>query len=337
MNEPEATDGVDVRHVSFRIEEAPDDRLDRYLADRLRLSRSRVVDLLNDGHVRVNGRVPRKAYRPEPGDRIDVEVVPRPEPSLQPQDLPVEVVWEDAHLAVVVKPAGMVVHPAPGHPDGTLVNALMARLDRLSRVGGDTRPGIVHRLDKETSGLLVVAKRERAHRRLAADLARRKVSRGYLAASWGHLDQDVETVDAPVGRDPTDRTRMAVVEEGKPATTHLRRLERWRSADFLAVRLETGRTHQIRVHLRHIGHPVVRDDTYAAGWEKGFVGTGGRWAEAFAERSGRMFLHAARLAFRHPETGKRMRFTSELPDRLREARAWARATSGGAAADERGA
>ncbi len=337
MNESEATDGVDARNVSFRIEEAPEDRLDRYLADRLGLSRSRVVDLLDDGHVRVNGGIPRKSYRPEPGDRIDVEVVPRPEPSVEPQDLPVELVWEDEHLAVVVKPAGMVVHPAPGHPDGTLVNALMARLDRLSRVGGDTRPGIVHRLDKETSGLLVVAKRERAHRRLAGDLARRKVSRGYLAAAWGHLDRDDETVDAPVGRDPTDRTRMAVVERGKPATTHLRRLERWRSADFLAVRLETGRTHQIRVHLRHLGHPVVRDDTYAEGWEKGFVGTGGRWAEAFAERCGRMFLHAARLAFRHPETGKRMTFTSELPHPLGEARAWARATSGGAAARESGA
>lgn len=336
MNDPEGSDGADVRHEAFRIDEAPDDRLDRYLADRLRLSRSRVVELLGEGHVRVNGEIPRKSYRPEPGDRIEVEVVPRPEPSLEAQDLPVEVVWEDEHLAVVVKPAGMVVHPAPGHPDGTLVNALMARLDRLSRVGGDTRPGIVHRLDRETSGLLVVAKREEAHRRLARDLARRNVSRGYLAASWGHLDRDDETVDAPVGRDPSNRTRMAVVESGKRAVTHLRRLERWTSADFVAVRLETGRTHQIRVHLRHLGHPVVGDEAYAEGWEKGFVGAGGRWAEAFAERCGRMFLHAARLAFRHPTTGEPMTFTSELPEPLAGAVTWARETSGGAPSGKTG-
>lgn len=337
MNEPEGTDGTDVRHASFRIEEPPDDRLDRYLADRLRLSRSRVVDLLQDGHVRVNGEVPRKSYRPESGDRIEVEIVPRPEPSVEPQAIPVDVVWEDEHLAVVVKPAGMVVHPGPGHPDGTLVNALMARLDRLSPIGGDTRPGIVHRLDRGTSGLLVVAKRERAHRALARALARHEVRRGYLAAAWGHLDTDDRTVDAPLDRDPSDRTRRAVVEGGKRAVTHLRRLERWRSADLLAVRLETGRTHQIRVHLRHLGHPVVGDATYAEGWEKGFLGSGGRWAKELAARCDRMFLHAARLAFRHPETEERMTFTSELPEPLAKAVEWARATSGGAGQREAGA
>lgn len=337
MNEPEGTDGTDVRHASFRIEEPPDDRLDRYLADRLRLSRSRVVDLLQDGHVRVNGEVPRKSYRPEPGDRVEVEIVPRPEPSVEPQEIPVDVVWEDEHLAVVVKPAGMVVHPGPGHPDGTLVNALMARLERLSPIGGDTRPGIVHRLDRGTSGLLVVAKRERAHTALARALAHHEVRRGYLAAAWGHLDADDATVDAPLGRDPSDRTRRAVVEGGKRAVTHLRRLERWRSADLLAVRLETGRTHQIRVHLRHLGHPVVGDATYAEGWEQGFLGAGGRWAEELAARCDRMFLHAARLAFRHPVTEERMTFTSELPEPLAKAVEWARATSGGAGPREAGA
>jgi 23S rRNA pseudouridine1911/1915/1917 synthase len=334
MNEPEGADGTDVRHESFRIEEHPDDRLDRYLADRLRLSRSRVVDLLQDGHVRVNDEVPRKSYRPEPGDRVEVEIVPRPEPSVEPQAIPVDVVWEDEHLAVVVKPAGMVVHPGPGHSDGTLVNALMARLDRLSPIGGDTRPGIVPLLSLFPLFLLFFSPPSLSPLSLSLSLARHEVRRGYLAAAWGHLDADDETVDAPLGRDPSDRTRRAVVEGGKRAVTHLRRLERWRSADLLAVRLETGRTHQIRVHLRHLGHPVVGDATYAENWEKGFLGAGGRWAEELAARCDRMFLHAARLAFRHPATEERMTFTSELPAPRAKAVEWARATSGGAGPGE---
>jgi 23S rRNA pseudouridine1911/1915/1917 synthase len=258
---------------------------------------------------------------------VEVVVPPLPAARLEPEEIPVSIVYEDAHLAVVDKPAGLVVHPAPGHPSGTLVNALLARLDRLSPVGAPLRPGIVHRLDRATSGLMIVAKTERAHAVLSRALARRKVGRGYLAASWGHLDTDETKVDRPVGRSPSDRKRMAVVDGGRRAVTHVRRLERWPAADLLALRLETGRTHQIRVHLLDLGHPVVGDPVYGRGWERGMSGAGGRWAEELARRAGRLFLHAARLSFVHPETGERMAFTAPLPEPLRSAVEWARRTA----------
>lgn len=327
-------DGEWERHVLRVPAGGEGERLDRYLAGHLPLSRSRLQGLIDAGRVTVDGRPVKKSHPVTAGERVEVSVPPPPEPSLAPEALPVEILHEDEDIAVVVKPSGMVVHPAPGHESGTLVNALLHHLDRLSSLGGDTRPGIVHRLDRETSGLLVVAKTDPAHNTLSEALARRRVRRGYLAGAWGHLDDafaeaegDVVTVDRPLGRDPDDRTKRAVVEGGKRAVTHLKRLERWISADFLAVRLETGRTHQIRVHLRSLGHPVVRDETYGPGWERGFVGAGGRWAEAFAERCGRLFLHAARLSFLHPRTGERMTFTSELPEPLAGAVAWARDTS----------
>lgn len=303
------------------------DRLDRYLAERLRLSRSRIAALIEGGHVRVNGSAVRKSHVPQPGDLIEVTIPPSPPLTLEPEAIPLRIVHQDEDLAVVEKPAGLVVHPAPGHEAGTLVNALLHHLDRLSTLGGDRRPGIVHRLDRETSGLLVVAKTDETHGALARALARREVRRGYVAAAWGHLEEDETTIDRPMGRDPRERKKMAVVEGGKRAVTHLRRLERWHSADLLAVRLETGRTHQIRVHLRSVGHPVVGDATYAPRWEKGFLGAGGRWAEDLARRAGRLFLHAAHLAFRHPRTGERLSFTSRLPEPLASAVEWARSTS----------
>lgn len=320
----------DERVERLRVGPEGADRLDRWLSERLSLSRTRIAALIDQGRVTVAGQAVKKSHVPEPGDRVEVRIPPAPEPSLDPEALPLEIRHQDEHLAVVVKPAGMVVHPAPGHESGTLVNVLLHHLDRLSPVGGESRPGIVHRLDKDTSGLLVVAKTGEAHRHLARAISRRGVSRGYLAASWGRLDLagPEATVDAPVGRDPRDRKRMAVVEGGKRAVTHIRRLETWRSAELLAVRLQTGRTHQIRVHLRHLGHPVVNDPIYAPRWEGGFVGAGGRWAEELAERAERLFLHAAWLAFRHPRTGERLTFRSELPEPLSSALAWARETSG---------
>lgn len=317
----------DVRRHRLRVEPEVDDRIDRYLARRLRLSRTRVADLIGEGRVRVNGAPVSKSHRPEPGDLVDVTVPPRPRPSVEPEPIPIGIVHEDEDLVVVDKPAGLVVHPAPGHRSGTLVNALVHHVGRLSAIGGDTRPGIVHRLDRDTSGLMVVAKRDEAHRVLARALSRHEVRRGYLAAAWGHLDEEETTVDAPMGRDPRDRKRMAVVEGGRRAVTHIRRLERWNSADLLAIRLETGRTHQIRVHLRHLGHPVVCDPFYAPGWERGFMGAGGHWAKALARRSGRLFLHAARLVFRHPRTAERLSFTSDLPEPLAGVVAWARESS----------
>lgn len=313
----------------FRIQDDVDDRLDAYLADRLRISRNRIAALIDGGGVTVDGKPPRKSQRLRRGDRVEVRIPRPPPPSAEPEPIPITLVYEDEHLAVVDKPAGLVVHPGAGHRSGTLVNALLHRLGRLSSTGSPHRPGIVHRLDKDTSGLMVVARTDEAHRALAADLAARTVRRGYLAAAWGHLRDDRTTVDRPIGRDPAHRTRMAVVDGGRRAVTHLRRLERWRAADLLAVRLHTGRTHQIRVHLLALGHPIVGDPVYGEGWERGLVGAGGRWATELQRRAGRLFLHAARLSFRHPATGETLAFTSPLPEPLHSTLEWARETTGG--------
>ncbi len=308
-------------------EDAALERLDRLLADRLALSRSRVAQLISGGRVTVNGRIVPKRYRPRTGDRIGIDLPPPAPTRLEPEDIPVEIRYQDDALAVVEKPGGLVVHPAPGHPGGTLVNALLFHLGDLSSIGGDRRPGIVHRLDRDTSGLMLVARRDEAHRALSAALRRREIERGYVAAAWGHLDEERFAVDRPIGRDPRDRKRMAVREEGRPALTHVKRLERWNAAELLAVRLATGRTHQIRVHLRSLGHPVVADPVYGPDWERGFGGAGGRWAEVLRRRAGRLFLHAAHLAFEHPGTGEVMSFASPLPSPLIEAAEWARRTS----------
>jgi 23S rRNA pseudouridine1911/1915/1917 synthase len=309
--------------ITFEIDR-PQPRLDRCLAERLDLSRSRIAALIEEGLVTVDGELVRKSRPAVPGEVVTVLLPPLPPIETGPEAIPLQIVHEDRDLAVVEKPAGMVVHPAPGHSSGTLVNALLHHLGELSSTGAPLRPGIVHRLDRDTSGLLVVARTDEAHRMLSDALARQRVRRGYLAAAWGTLDWDDLTVDRPIGRDPKNRKQMAVVEGGRRAITHFRRLERWTSAEYLAVRLETGRTHQVRVHLRSLGHPVVGDPVYGPRWEQGFVGAGGHWAEELARRTGRMFLHAARLVFRHPRTGERMAFTSPLPEPLHGAAEWAR-------------
>ena len=308
----------------FRIEEELDDRLDAYLADRLRLSRSRIAELIDTGHVRVNDSPVRKSRRTRLGDRVEVRIPPSPPTAVSPEPISVEIVYEDDDFVVVNKSAGIVVHPGVGHRSGTLVNGLLHRLGSLSTIGEPDRPGIVHRLDKDTSGLMVVARQDEAHRMLARAISSREVQRGYVAAVWGHVESDEFTVNRPIARDPNIRQRMAVVEGGRPSVTHVRRLEHWRSADLLAVRLQTGRTHQIRVHLRALGHPVVGDPLYGHGWERGLLGAGGRWAAEFNRRAGRLFLHAARLSFDHPSTGEVMSFTSPLPDTLFAAVEWAR-------------
>jgi len=312
--------------VRFSVETDSDQRLDIWLSERLSLSRSRIATLVDEGRVRLDGDVARKSHHPRAGDRIEVEI-PQPVPiSLEPQPIPLPVVFEDEFLLVVDKPSGLVVHPAPGHPSGTLVNALLAVTDRLSSIGSPLRPGIVHRLDRDTSGLMVVAKRDETHRALAAAISARQVGRGYLAMTWGSLAADRLTVDRPVGRHPKDRKRMAVVQTGRRAITHVKRLERFAAAELIALRLHTGRTHQIRVHMLDLGHPVVSDPVYGQGWERGVTGAAGRWAAELSRRAPRLFLHAARLSFEHPESGERLSFTSPLPEPLSGAVAWARST-----------
>ena len=304
-------------------------RTDAVLAQLLDLSRTRIQKLLDSGAVQIEEpsgtvRAPRKS-EPVGEGWVFVARVPPPETTrLIPQDLPLDIVYQDRHLAVVNKAAGMVVHPAPGHPDGTLVNALLHHLRDLSGVGGRLRPGIVHRLDRDTSGLLVVAKTDAAHRRLADALRARRVKRLYRALVWGRFDVEEQTVDAPIARDPRDRKRMAVVQGGRRAVTHLRIREDWPAAQLLDVALETGRTHQIRVHTAHLGHPVVGDTLYSAGGARGISGPARRWADELERRVTRQFLHAAELAFTHPVTGAPNHFEAPLPEDLAAVVEWAR-------------
>lgn len=293
------------RHT-ITVDDAPGERLDVFVARRLDLSRTQSATLIATGRVTVNERAERASYRPAGGDVIVVEIPPPPGRAVEAEALPLTVIFEDEHLLVIDKAAGMVVHPAPGHWSGTLVNALLGRGSDLAAGGAPERAGLVHRLDKETSGLLLVAKTDRVHRRLSAALAERRIARRYAVLSWGHLRSDDQRVDAPVARDPRERRRMAVVAGGRRAVTDFVRIARFRSVDLLRAHLQTGRTHQIRVHLAHIGHPVVGDATY-----------GGVRRIAGGPAPARHFLHAAWILFRHPVTGSECEFRSELPDDLR--------------------
>jgi 23S rRNA pseudouridine1911/1915/1917 synthase len=310
------------------VVDATGERIDAWLAARLpELSRSRVVQLLEQGLIRVNDTVPRKSYRPAAGDVIDVQVPPPVATHVAPESIPLRILHEDADLLVIDKPAGLVVHPAPGHRSGTLVNALLHHVQDLSGIGGVLRPGIVHRLDRDTSGLMIVAKNDHAHRALSAALKRREIRRLYLTAAWGHLPQDTMEIDAPIARARHDRKRMAVAPDGRAARTRFTRLARWRAADLLRAELQSGRTHQIRVHLAHIGHAVVGDATYGANVVRGFGGPDRGWAQELARRVPRQFLHAAELRFRHPRDGAPLRFESPLPPDLAAAAQWADASS----------
>lgn len=307
------------------VVEVDGERLDAFLAARLDdLSRSRAAQLIEDGHVTVNERIPKKSEKLSAGDIVLVTMPELQQSTVTPEDIPLNIVYQDEDIVVVDKPAGLVVHPAVGHPKGTLVNALLHHIKDLSGIGGVARPGIVHRLDRDTSGLIIVAKNDDAHRTLSAALKKRDIRRRYLVAAWGHLASDKEEVDAPIGRSPHDRKKMAVVPTGRTALTRFVRLERWKGADLLKAELQTGRTHQIRVHLLSIGHPVVGDALYSPAGEKGISGPGQKWAWELARRTPRQFLHAAELAFRHPRTREVMRFSSELPADLAGAADWAR-------------
>ena len=290
---------------TFVVGAGAEDRLDRYLAGRCAdLSRTRLTRLIGDGLVAVNGGGAKASMTVHRGDEITL-VVPPPAPtSLEAEALPLAIVYEDADLLVVDKPPGLPVHPSPGHPSHTLVNALLAHCTDLSGIGGVLRPGIVHRLDMDTSGLVVVAKHDAAHQALARALKERRVTKVYLALVWGRPQPPEGSIDAPIARDPRNRKRMAVVSGGREAQTSYRTLESHEEVTLLELRPRTGRTHQIRVHLASIGHPIVGDAVY-----------GRRKTDLVT----RQFLHAAGLGFRLPSTGEHREFTAPLPPDLQQA------------------
>ena len=283
-------------------EESKNQRLDAFLASSLDgLTRSQAARLIESGEVAVNGKTAGKSYKLAGGEDIAV-TLPEPEPvEAVPQDIPLDVVYEDADVIVVNKPSGMVVHPAPGHPDGTLVNALLYHCaGTLSGVGGALRPGIVHRIDRDTSGLIIAAKNDAAHQYLSAQLADHTLARTYECIVVGKLREDRGTVDAPIARHPTDRKRMAVVAGGREAVTHWEVIARYPGYTHVRCRLETGRTHQIRVHMAYIGHPILGDTVYGA--KKEVPGLTGQ------------FLHAVGLRFLHPRTHEVVELFCPLPE-----------------------
>ena len=283
-------------------EESKNQRLDAFLASSLDgLTRSQATQLIESGEVAVNGRAVGKSYKLAGGEDIAV-TLPEPEPvEAVPQDIPLDVVYEDADVIVVNKPSGMVVHPAPGHPDGTLVNALLYHCaGTLSGIGGALRPGIVHRIDRDTSGLIIAAKNDAAHQYLSAQLADHTLARTYECIVVGKLREDRGTVDAPIARHPTDRKRMAVVAGGREAVTHWEVIARYPGYTHVRCRLETGRTHQIRVHMAYIGHPILGDTVYGA--KKEVPGLTGQC------------LHAVGLRFLHPRTHEVVELSCPLPE-----------------------
>ena len=275
-------------------------RRDAFLSADGALTRSQAARLIAEGRVRVNGKPAAKSARLSGGETVTVDVPQLRETALPPQDIPLDVVYEDDDVIVVNKPTGLVVHPAPGHPDGTLVNALLHHCgDSLSGIGGEKRPGIVHRIDRDTSGLIIAAKNDAAHLALSAQLKDHSLSRTYECLVTGNMKQDSGTVDAPIGRSSADRKKMAVVPTGRRAVTHWEVVARYPGVTHLRCRLETGRTHQIRVHMAYIGHPILGDTVYGA--KKPVPGLTGQC------------LHAAGLRFVHPRTGEPVELHCPLP------------------------
>ncbi len=275
-------------------------RLDAFLSADGALTRSQAARLIAEGRVRVNGKPAAKSARLSGGETVTVDVPQLRETALPPQNIPLDVVYEDDDVIVVNKPTGLVVHPAPGHPDGTLVNALLHHCgDSLSGIGGEKRPGIVHRIDRDTSGLIIAAKNDAAHLALSAQLKDHSLSRTYECLVTGNMKQDSGTVDAPIGRSSADRKKMAVVPTGRRAVTHWEVVARYPGVTHLRCRLETGRTHQIRVHMAYIGHPILGDTVYGA--KKPVPGLTGQC------------LHAAGLRFVHPRTGEPVELHCPLP------------------------
>jgi 23S rRNA pseudouridine1911/1915/1917 synthase len=289
---------------SYRLTADGEARLDKYVCPRVPgLSRTQVQKLIAAGNITVNGRLAKSGYRLSPGDRIDITIPPTPPSELKPEAIPLKIIYEDDDLLVVDKPPGLAVHPAPGHPEHTLVNAILAHFPHLAEIGDSLRPGVVHRLDKDTSGVMLVAKNSAAQDYLARQFQSHSVTKAYLALVKGHLTPENGIIEADIGRDLKNRKKMAVVAHGREARTEYRVVKYIGNYTLLEVMPETGRTHQIRVHLAAIGFPVVGDKVY--GVKSPYLA--------------RQFLHASRLGFKLPSTGKYVEFESELPEDLNKA------------------
>ena len=282
------------------ISEDVNNRIDTYLSEKLDYSRSKIAKMISDGTVLVNGKKTKNSYTLKENDVITVGEYVEEEMNIEPENIPLDIVYEDDDVIVVNKPNGMVVHPAVGNNHGTLVNALLNYSKNLSDINGEFRPGIVHRIDADTTGLLMVAKNNKSHEILADQLSKKETTRKYIALVWGVIKEDTETIDAPIGRDNSDRKKMAVTSiNSKDAITHLKVLKRFKEATLIELQLETGRTHQIRVHMNYINHPVVNDPVY------------GR-RKIIDETA--QCLHAYSLGFNHPKTKEYMEFKCELPE-----------------------
>lgn len=301
--------------LTFRVADADAGaRLDAYLAARIEgWSRARIHRLVEDGDVLVRGRTAKPAYKLRAGDEIEVELVPTDATAFVPEEIPIHVVYEDDDLVVVNKLAGLVVHPAAGISSGTLANALAFHFRQLSTRAGAIRPGIVHRLDRDTSGLIVVAKNEASHENLSDQFRAREVFKSYVALVHGRVKEETGRVEQAIARDPRNRTRMAVIANGRPALSLYRVRRRFDRFTLLDVEIKTGRTHQIRVHLQWLKHPVVGDPVYGGGRDNSITDPRLR---ARLNALKRQFLHAEQLGFRHPRTNEPLRFTAPLPDEL---------------------
>ena len=281
-------------------------RLDKVIAILdVELSRSMIQKMLDEGKILVNGKKEKASYKTKLNDKISVEEVISKEIELKAQDIPIEIIYEDSDIIVVNKPKGMVVHPANGNPDGTLVNAIMNICkDSLSGIGGEIRPGIVHRIDKDTSGLLIIAKNDKAHINLSEQIKNREITKKYVALVRGVIKENNATIDMPIGRSDKDRKKMAVRKNGKNAVTHFDVIKRYNGYTYLDIKIDTGRTHQIRVHLAEIGYPIIGDSVYSNG--RNSFGVEGQ------------MLHAKSLEFKHPITGRVMKLEAPLPEYFKD-------------------
>ncbi|MBO5349394.1 MAG: RluA family pseudouridine synthase [Clostridia bacterium] len=281
-------------------------RLDSYIVTEDKdLSRATIQRLLEEGNILVNGAIKKNSYKVKKGDIIEINIPEVKKTKIEAQDIPIEIVYEDNDIIVVNKPKGLVVHPANGNPDGTLVNAIMNICkDSLSGIGGEKRPGIVHRIDKDTSGLLIIAKNDKAHINMSEQIKDRKVNKKYIALVRGIIKEDEATINMPIARSKKDRKKMAVDKDGKEAITHFKVIKRYDNYTLLEIKIDTGRTHQIRVHMSEIGHPVIGDEVYSNGKNEFNV-------------KGQM-LHAKSLEFKHPITGKKMYLEADIPEYFKQ-------------------